>query len=58
MKYFPGNIAFRVFLIFAMLLAVALPAQAVMPEQLGLGLVDVAELDGKHDAGGIPQQGL
>ncbi len=45
MRYFPGNIVFRLLLIFLMLLAAALPAQAVTPQRLGLGLVDVAALD-------------
>jgi len=45
MNYFLGNIARRLLLVFVMLLATALPAQAVTPEQLGLGLVDVAALD-------------
>jgi D-alanyl-D-alanine dipeptidase len=44
-RYFPGNIVFRLLLIFLMLLAAALPAQAVTPQRLGLGLVDVAALD-------------
>ena len=45
MKYFPGNIVRQLLLVFVMLLAAMLPAQAVTPEQLGLGLVDVAALD-------------
>ena len=45
MKYFPGNIVFRLLMIVVMLVIAALPAQAVTPEQLGLGLVDVAALD-------------
>ena len=45
MKYFPGNIVCRLLLAFVLLLAAVTPAQAVTPERLGLGLVDVKALD-------------
>ena len=45
MKYFPGNIVCRLLLAVVLLLAAVTPAQAVTPERLGLGLVDVKALD-------------